>query len=94
MELAFTDEALREIAKETLKRRTGARGLRSVMEGVLSPLMYEVPSDYTVEKITITSETVLQGAPPEIERNPSRKPVSIEMTEEIGSSRKKSTKKV
>ena len=92
VELDFTEDALKAVAGETLKHRTGARGLRSVMENVLSPLMYEVPSDYTVEKITITADTVLHDAPPEIVRNPSRKPVSLEMSEKTGSSKQRSRK--
>lgn len=43
VELTFSDEALREVARRALTRKTGARGLRSVMERTLQPLMYEVP---------------------------------------------------
>ena len=81
VDLDFTQEALEEIAKETLERKTGARGLRSVLEKILSPLMFSIPSDPQIEKITITSDTVLTGAEPICERNPDRLPVSIEMTE-------------
>ena len=73
VQLAFTDDALRAVAEETLKRETGARGLRSVMEELLTKLMFEVPSDPTIEKITITSDTVKKGAQPEIVYNPERK---------------------
>ncbi len=58
VELEFEPEALRAIAKKTIERHTGARGLRSVVEGFLTGLMYNVPSDYTVEKVTITADTV------------------------------------
>ena len=77
--LEFTPEALREIAKKTIALHTGARGLRSVMEEFLTPLMYSVPSDYTIEKIVITTETVNGGAP-ELVHNADRKPVKIKIT--------------
>ena len=73
VQLTFTDDALRAVAEETLKRETGARGLRSVMEEVLTTLMFEVPSDPKIEKITITSDTVKKGAQPEIVYNPEKK---------------------
>ena len=50
--MEFTPEALRAVAAKALERRTGARGLRSIMEETLTPLMYETPSDHTIEKIT------------------------------------------
>jgi len=84
VELEFTDEALVAIAKETLERKTGARGLRAVMEKILSPLMYKTPSDPSIEKIIITSETVISGEEPQIERDDTREPVSIMMTDENG----------
>ncbi len=80
VDLEFTDEALAAIAARTLERKTGARGLRSVMEEMLVPLMYKVPSDHTVERVTVTKETVQNGAEPEIVYNPDRKPVKIKVT--------------
>ncbi len=71
--LEFTDDALREVAQRTLKRETGARGLRSVMEELLTQLMFEVPSDPTIEKIVITSACVTEGAQPQIVYNPDKK---------------------
>lgn len=73
VELMFTDEALRAVAEETLKRETGARGLRSVMEGLLTQLMFDVPSDPTVEKVLITAACVTDGAQPDIVYNPDQK---------------------
>ena len=58
VQLDFTPEALRTVAQKALERRTGARGLRSIMEETLTPLMYAVPSDPTVQKITVTPECV------------------------------------
>ncbi|HHV31104.1 MAG: ATP-dependent Clp protease ATP-binding subunit ClpX [Ruminococcaceae bacterium] len=80
VELEFTPEALKAIAKKTIERRTGARGLRSIMEGLLTRLMFDVPTDYTVEKVTITEDTVTKDAKPEIVYNPERKPVKIKIT--------------
>ena len=81
VDLEFTDDALTAVAKKTLERKTGARGLRSIMEDILMPLMYRVPSDYTIEKVVITKEAVENGAPPEITCNKDRKPVKIKITQ-------------
>ena len=81
VDLEFTDDALTAVAKKTLERKTGARGLRSIMEDILMPLMYRVPSDYTIENVVITKEAVENGAPPEITCNKDRKPVKIKITQ-------------
>ena len=81
VDLEFTDEALAAVAQKTLDRKTGARGLRAVMEELLMPLMYRVPSDYTIEKVTVTKEMVETGAEPEIVYNKDRKPVKIKITQ-------------
>ena len=80
VELEFQPAALRAVAKKTIERKTGARGLRSILESILTPLMYNVPSDYTVEKVIITEDTVNNGAQPQIENNPERKPVKLKIT--------------
>ena len=67
VELEFEDAALEKIAELTIERKTGARGLRSIIEGVLQPLMFETPSDNKIKKITITAKTVENGEA-EIER--------------------------
>ncbi len=72
VELEFTDEAFSEIAKSALEKKTGARGLRAIMEKVLLPIMYTAPSDPSIEKITVTKECVVNGELPVIQRNPSR----------------------
>ncbi len=72
IELEFTPEAFSEIAKSALEKKTGARGLRAIMEKVLLPVMYTAPSDPSIEKITITAECVTKGEMPVIERNPAR----------------------
>ena len=81
VDLEFTEDALVAVAKKTLERKTGARGLRSIMEDILMPLMYQVPSDYTIEKVVITKETVEDGAAPQITYNQERKPVKIKITQ-------------
>ncbi len=66
VELEFTDEALEEIAREAMERKTGARGLRAIIEKVVLNLMYEIPSDDYIEKCVITKEVVTEGAEPEL----------------------------
>ncbi len=58
VELSFNDDALREIAKKSIERKTGARGLRAIVENVLMEDMYHVPSDESVKEILITKEKV------------------------------------
>ena len=66
IDLQFEEGALRAIAQETLKKETGARGLRGVLERVLMPVMYRSPSDEDIQKITITEGTVLGTEEPVI----------------------------
>ena len=61
VELNITDEALHAIARKTIERKTGARGLRSVMESILMPIMYDVPNDPTIIRVTIDEDTVENG---------------------------------
>ncbi len=65
-ELEFTDDALEEIVDKAIERKTGARGLRSIMEETMKDIMYELPSNPKVVKVTITAETVLKNEKPEI----------------------------
>jgi len=60
----FTDDALSAVAKKAVLRRTGARGLRSIMEAILLESMYELPSMDQVEEIAISAEVVEGGAQP------------------------------
>ena len=70
VDLEFTPESLEAVADKAIERNIGARGLRAVMEGVLTQLMYDIPSDHTIEKVTITADCVKNGAQPEIIRDP------------------------
>ena len=90
VDLEFTPEARDASADKTIARKTGARGLRSIMEDTLKNLMFEVPSDYTIEKITVTTDSVENGAAPEIVHNPDRVPVKIKMTQPKRRARKDS----
>ncbi len=67
VKLCFTREAMERIAELTIERKTGARGLRSIIEGVLREIMFTTPSDSGIKKVTITDKTV-DGGEPEIER--------------------------
>lgn len=58
VDLEFTDEALRAVARKSIERKTGARGLRAIMESVMMDYMYTIPSDNSVKKLTITPEMV------------------------------------
>ena len=68
VELYFKDDAVEAIADQSLAQKTGARGLRSIMERTLEDLMYEIPSDEDIVACTITREAVESGGEPEIER--------------------------
>lgn len=63
VELEFTREALLRIAEEAIKRNTGARGLRSIIEDIMKEIMFSVPSDETIEKVLVTDETVSSKQP-------------------------------
>ena len=62
--LTFTDEALRAIAQEALRRKTGARGLRSILEEVMLDTMYELPSRHDIQECTITHDVVTKRQQP------------------------------
>lgn len=64
VKLEFTDEALRAVAKEAIKRKSGARGLRSILENIMLDIMYEIPSKPNIKECIITEELVLQKGPP------------------------------
>ena len=66
VELEFEKEALKEIAKKAIKRKTGARGLRSIVENLLLETMFEIPSDTDVKKVIITKECVTDKVQPKI----------------------------
>ena len=66
-ELEFTDEALRAIAQQAIERKSGARGLRAIIEGILLDIMFELPVRDDVKKCIVTEETVRKHKEPELE---------------------------
>lgn len=77
IELVFERDALSEIARRAIERKTGARGLRGILEELLGPMMYAAPSDHTIEKIVITKDCVAGTAGPQITRDPQKTPHRI-----------------
>jgi len=73
--LEFDEDAVRAIAQKALARETGARGLRAIVEGILMDIMYNVPSDETIERCIITRDTVENGTTPQIIYNENRMPL-------------------
>ena len=72
VELEFEDDALRAIAKKAIERKTGARGLRGILEETLGRLMYEIPSDPTVERVVITADAVNHAGEALVLHDPNR----------------------
>ncbi len=64
VELEFTEEAIREIAREAIARKTGARGLRAIVEEIMLDVMYEIPQAKGVKKVVIDKDVVLKKKPP------------------------------
>jgi len=91
VELEFETNALEAVAQKTLEKKTGARGLRSIMEQVLMPIMYDIPSDPLIERVAITAQCVNEGASPLIERNPNKKPAKAGQTSSMVKPKPKNT---
>jgi|TARA_B110000444_G_scaffold38036_1_gene33615 ATP-dependent Clp protease ATP-binding subunit ClpX len=70
VKLTFNKEAIHTLAKEAIKRKTGARGLRSIIENSMLDLMYEIPSDPEIKEVEINKDTILQKSEPKLTRNP------------------------
>ena len=68
VELVFEEKAVRAIAKKAIERNTGARGLRAIIEKIMTTVMYEIPGMKDVVRCTVTENTVLKGEPPLLER--------------------------
>lgn len=78
--LTFEQDALIAVAKKAIERGTGARGLRSIMEEILTNVMYDVPSDHTIEGIIITEACVNNKEQPILKYNPDKKPNKLTIT--------------
>lgn len=91
VELDFQDEALEVVARKSLERKTGARGLRAIMETSLMDLMYKTPSDDTIRKCVITKDVVEGTGEPEIIRGEAPAPEKSAGSRRTSRSRKKGT---
>lgn len=91
VELVFEEDALKAVAKKAQEQRTGARGLRGIMEGILTNLMFEIPSDPTIERVTITEKVVTEGSEPELLRNEDKAAVSINLKQDAKKRQKRNT---
>ncbi|MCC6175987.1 MAG: ATP-dependent Clp protease ATP-binding subunit ClpX [Chloroflexi bacterium] len=78
VELVFTQDALEAASERALELRTGARGLRTIIEEILLDVMYEIPSRTDVRKCVVTAETIREGKPPQLLARSER---PVEMTE-------------
>ena len=88
VDLEFEPEALALIVDKAIERKTGARGLRSIIEEIMRDIMFEIPSNPKIEKCIITKETVANGEPPKIIINNNR-----EVPKKINSNKRVTTKK-
>ena len=68
VELVFEPEALEAVADKAIEKKIGARGLRSVMEGIMTDIMYSVPSDPEITKVVVTGECVRENTSPTVIR--------------------------
>jgi ATP-dependent Clp protease ATP-binding subunit ClpX len=62
--LTFEPDALREVAKQAISQKTGARGLRSILERAMLSVMFDAPDETDLAEIVMTVETIRDGAPP------------------------------
>ena len=92
VELEFEPEALEVIVDKAIERKTGARGLRSIIEEIMRDIMYEIPSNPKIERCIVTKETVLNGEPPKIVINNAREAVKkVPVQKRKSSSNRKDT---
>ncbi len=70
--LTFQREALETVAQMAMDRKVGARGLRSVLESIMTEVMYEIPSDLSIQSVEITQESVSEHKPPKVVRDPAK----------------------
>lgn len=87
VELEFEDEALGLIVDKAIERKTGARGLRSIIEEIMRDVMFEIPSNPKIEKCIITKETVEKGEAPELVINENRVPAKPKAKRQVTTKR-------
>ena len=64
--LTVEDDAVREIAQTAIRLKTGARGLRTIIESVMTDVMYKIPSETNVEEVVVTKECLTEGKAPKL----------------------------
>ena len=77
VELEFKPEAINAIVEKAIERKTGARGLRSIIEDIMRDVMFDIPSNPNIEKCIITEKTVLENSEPEVVINENKKAKEI-----------------
>ena len=73
VKLNFKEDAIEAIAEQALERKTGARGLRSIIEGIMLDIMYTIPSDDSIEEVIVTAECVTNHEEPDVIRRDTAK---------------------
>ena len=91
VELEFEPEALELIVDKAIERKTGARGLRSIIEDIMRDIMFEIPSNPKIEKCIVTKETVQLGEPPKVIINNNREDKKTLRTERLSTSNREET---
>lgn len=77
LSLSLKKDSLEAVADKALERGIGARGLRAVLENVMTDIMYDIPSDQTVEKVTVTKDCILNNSGPVVVTNPDKKRMPV-----------------
>ena len=91
VELEFEPEALELIVDKAIERKTGARGLRSIIEDIMRDIMFKIPSNPKIEKCIVTKETVQLGEPPKVIINNNREDKKTVRTERLSTSNREET---
>jgi len=91
VKLEFNIEALEAIVEKAMERKTGARGLRSIIEEIMRDIMFEIPSTPNIVKCTITRDTVLDNSTPELEMGENKNTVKTQKNRHIPEKSRKET---
>jgi len=91
VELEFEEEALDAIVDKAIERKTGARGLRSIIEEIMRDVMFEIPSNFQITKCTITKEVVTEGKKPVIEIDENKQKTTIKVKKKVKQSKAQET---
>lgn len=88
VQLEFEKEALEQIVEKAIERKTGARGLRSILEEIMRDIMFEIPSNPKIEKCIITKKAVINGEPPKIIINNNRETIKTNKSNKKANNKK------